>query len=128
MALSDISGDSDVPTITAIRMYQGRVSENEDGTEVDTVETTPLGGVEVTKVLEWTGGSGRHRLQFQIGNDDRRGGEVNTYTSHSAVIHIVSQMASEVTPGHPKTYPIYFWWDDLPAAQRFLTVRRRTVS
>ena len=119
--------DDDIPTLTSIRMYEGRVSEEARASlePVDSIETSPLGGVELTIVLEWSGGRGRHRLEFQVGNDDRRGGDVNTSATHSTVIHIASQQASGVTVDHPRTYPIYFWWDGIPAGQRFLTVRRR---
>jgi hypothetical protein len=108
-------------------MYAGRVTaEAMARTEpVDTIETSALGGVELTIALEWTGGHGRLRLEVQVGNDDRHGGVVNTDATHSAVFHIASQRASQVTPDRSMTYPIYFWWDDVPAGQRFLTVRRR---
>ncbi len=124
---SAMDDDDDLPTITSIRMYEGRVPEQALATmePIESVETSPLGGVELTIVLEWTGGSGRHRLEFQVGMDDRHGGDVNTDASHSAVFRIASRQASGVTPDSPKTYPIYFWWDGVPAGQRYLTVYRR---
>lgn len=119
--------DDDIPTLTAIRIYEGRVSTEAPGIEpTDTVSTSPLGGVEVTIFLEWAGGSGSHRIAVQIGTDDQHGGTVNVDKTHQAVFHIASQRASQVTAERPVTYPIYFWWDDIPAGQRFLTVRRRT--
>jgi hypothetical protein len=119
--------DDDIPTITSIRMYEGRVSDKAmAGTPpIESVEVSPLGGVDLTIVLEWAGGRGRHRLEFQVGLDDRHGGEVNTDATHSAVFRIASRQASGVTAESPRTYPIYFWWDGLPAGQRYLTVYRR---
>jgi hypothetical protein len=119
--------DDDLPVITSIRMYEGRLSAEvmARAQPVDAVETSALGGVELTIALEWSGGRGRHRLEVQVGNDDRHGGIVNTDATRSAVFHIASQRASQVTPERQMTYPIYFWWDDVPAGQRFLTVRRR---
>lgn len=122
-----LDDDDDLPTITSIRMYEGRVPEQALAKmqPIESVETSPLGGVELTIILEWTGGRGRHRLEFQVGMDDRHGGEVNTDVSHSAVFRIASQQASGVTADNPRTYPIYFWWDGVPAGQRYLTVYRR---
>jgi hypothetical protein len=119
--------DDDIPAIGSIRMYEGRVSDEtmDRMTPTESVEVSPLGGVDLTIVLEWTGGRGRHRLEFQVGLDDRHGGEVNTDTTHSAVFRIASRQASGVTADSPRTYPIYFWWDGLPAGQRYLTVYRR---
>jgi hypothetical protein len=119
--------DDDLPVITSIRMYEGRVS-NEDLSRlepVDAIETTALGGVELTIVLDWKGGQGRHRLEVQVGLDSRNGGEVNTDATHTAVFRIVTQQASGVTAEQSRTYPIYFWWDGVPAGQRYLTVHRR---
>lgn len=119
--------DDDLPTIAAIRMYPGRVAtEALDALEpVEAIETSALGGVELTIVLEWSGGHGRHRLEFQVGLDDRHGGEVDVDTTHSAVFRIASQQASAVTAEKSQTYPIYFWWDGVPAGQRYLTISRR---
>ena len=122
-----LDDDDDLPTITSIRMYEGRVSDEAMARlePVESIATSPLGGVELTIVLEWTGGHGRHRLEFQVGLDNRHGGEVNTDTTHTAVFRISSQQASAVTVDNPRTYPIYFWWDGVPAGQRYLTVFRR---
>ena len=119
--------NDDIPTITSIRMYGGRVSDEAMARlePIESIEISPLGGVELTIVLEWMGGKGRHRLEFQEGSDDRHGGEINTDATHSAVFRIASRQATQVTVNSPMTYPIYFWWDGEPAGQRFLTVRRR---
>jgi hypothetical protein len=119
--------DDDLPTITSILMYAGRPSDQAipNLEPVESVETSPLGGVELTIALEWSGGYGRHRLEFQVGMDSRHGGEVDTDRTHRAVFRIASQQASGVTVDRPQTYPIYFWWDGVPAGQRYLTVFRR---
>lgn len=87
-----------------------------------------MGGVELTIVLDWEGGRGKHRLEFQVGLDERHGGEVDTDRTHRAVFRIASMKASGVTEESPKSYPIYFWWDGVPAGQRYLTVYRRRSS
>lgn len=118
--------DDDLPTISSIRMYEGRIYHGYDALDpVESIEIPPIGGVELTIILEWTGGYGSHLLEFQVGTDERYGGRVNTERTHSAVFRIASQQASQVTSDRPRTYPIYFWWDGVPAGQRYLTVRRR---
>jgi hypothetical protein len=119
--------DDDLPTITSIRMFEGRIFDRDLNTlePVESIEIARFGGVELTILLEWEGGYGTHLLEFQVGTDERYGGRVNTDKTHEAVFRIASQQASQVTADRPRTYPIYFWWDGVPAGQRYLTVRRR---